>query len=179
MKMAQKDKSPRVFIIASRESPSAGNATYSAFSMRCQNGVAIRPSNVTVDSMTITNTIRDWLMFSVSSNPTPGGRNIHLRRDFAARQQRSQSNASPRFVTTVSPYAAQTACSTQISVGPNFERMLNARANGSAWVSHVLRPKKNIPVQVRTENPMANHASWEGMDRPSQTSSSQANTRNK
>src|SRR5437868_9216037 len=123
--------------------------------MRCQNEVAIKPSNVTVDSMTITNTIRDWLIFSLSSNPTPGGRNIHLRRD-AARWPRSQSNASPRSVTTAPPYAAhvsETACSTQISVGANFERMLNAKANGSACVSHVSRPKKRIPVQVRTENP--------------------------
>src|ERR1700731_3697866 len=77
------------------------------------------------------------------------------------------------------PRGSTAHVSTRNSVGANLARMLNARANGSACVSHVLRPKKNIPVQVRTENPMANHASCEGMDRPSQTSSSQANTRNK
>ena len=48
----------------------------------------------------------------------------------------------------------------------------------SACVSHVLRPKMNIPVQVMAENPMTSHASCDGMDRPSQISSSQANTMN-
>ena len=61
----QKAMSPRVLMMASRASPSAGSATYIAFSMRCQNGVAITPSNVTVDSMTMTNMAREWLTSSV------------------------------------------------------------------------------------------------------------------
>src|SRR5689334_5514250 len=66
-----------------------------------------------------------------------------------------------------------------MSVGPNFDRTPNASANGSACASHVVRPKTNIPVQVRIENAMANQASFDGMDRPSQISSSHANAKNK
>src|ERR1041384_3288786 len=80
------------------------------------------------------------------------------------------------------PFAARvstTHLSTRNSVGANLARMLKARANGSPCVSHILRPKTNIPVQVRTENPMVNHASCDGLDRPSQTSSSQPKIRNK
>src|SRR6476646_3524936 len=147
MNATQKTRRPAVLMIARRESPNTGSATYSALSMRCQSGVAIKPSNVTVDSMTMTNTESDGLMSSLSTKPAPGGRNASVL--------------------------------TRMSVSPNFDRTPNAKAKGSACVSHVLRPKMNMPVHVRMENPMANHARCDGMDRPSQISSIHAKAMNK
>src|SRR3954465_9820954 len=121
MKTAQKDSRPSVSMIASLEAPSAAHATYRAFSMRCQEGVAIKPSNVTVESITITKTTSDAVMLSLCSKPAPGGRNLQVRRDGA------------------------------ISVGLNFARMPKASAKGSAWVSQVARPKRYMPVHERTE----------------------------
>jgi hypothetical protein len=81
------------------------------------------------------------------------------------------------------PFAARarvstTHVATRISVGANLARTLNAKANGSPYRSHVLRPNKSIPIQVIAENPIANHASRDGIDRPSHTSSIQAKAMN-
>src|ERR1700737_4487893 len=74
--------------------------------------------------------------------------------------------------------ASTTHVATRISVGANLARTLNAKANGSPYRSHVLRPNKSIPIQVIAENPIASHASRDGIDRPSHTSSIQAKAMN-
>src|SRR2546422_4700046 len=181
MKIAQKDRRPRVLIIASRKFPSADSPSYKVFSMRCHNGVAIKPSNVTMESMTRTNTTSDGVTFFVSNNPVPGGRKIHLRQDSGASWSQLQSTRCSRSLIVTPPFAADTSLgcrSTRISVGANLARTLNASANGSPCRSQVLRPNKYIPIQVRTENPMASRASCDGIDRPSQTNSTQAKTIN-
>ena len=115
--------------------------------------MAVKPSKVTVERRTRTNATIEGDTSAVLRSPAPKGRRFHSRRAGAARSKHApQSRHAPSRVAQATSHRRQASRSvTRISVGANRARTPKAVANGSAWRSHVARPKKAMPAHVSAE----------------------------
>ena len=119
---------------------------------KCQSGVSVKPSKLTVANINTTNTTMELLMPFVLRRPTAGGLMRH--------------SILP------SPF-------TRASVIENRPITPNMMENASPRSSHASLPYRNIPAQVMMEYPVAASARLWGRSLFGQTISAHANHRNK